>query len=37
LRARLIPVVAEEQTSRDLGDLFPSLSWLPPPIPEKLA
>ncbi|TMQ77179.1 hypothetical protein ACCUM_3396 [Candidatus Accumulibacter phosphatis] len=34
-RARLIPVVAE--TSRDLGDLFPSLSWLPPPIPEKLA
>lgn len=37
-RPQLIPVAAEEQASRDLRDLFPSLSWLPPPpIPEKPA
>ncbi|MCQ1550836.1 MAG: hypothetical protein NOF05_18970 [Candidatus Accumulibacter phosphatis] len=37
-RAQLIPAVAEEQASREPRDLFPSLSWLPPPpIPEKPA
>ena len=37
-RAPLIPAVAEEQANREPRDLFPSLSWLPPPpIPEKPA
>ncbi|TMQ76113.1 hypothetical protein [Candidatus Accumulibacter phosphatis] len=37
-RAQLIPAAAAEQASREPRDLFPALSWLPPPpIPEKPA